>query len=127
MFRKVTPTVVRHLRRGATIGRRAAVTPATRYIASSSVFATTSPYLITEKRFKSTAAAVTYDEATAFTTPPFKKILAANRGEIATRINRAAAELGVLTAGIYSYEGENLLYVIMVVVSMCQCLSFEDP
>jgi hypothetical protein len=127
MFRKVTPTVVRHLRRGATIGRRAAVTPATRYIASSSVFATTSPYLFTEKRFKSTAAAVTHDEAThAIIDPPFKKILAANRGEIATRINRAA-ELGVLTAGIYSYEGENLLYVIMVPVFMWQCLSFEDP
>lgn len=110
MFRKVTPTVVRHLRRGATIGRRFAMTPATRYIASSSVLATTSPYLFTEKRFKSTAAAVTHDEAThAITDPPFKKILAANRGEIATRINRAAAELGVQTAGIYSYEGENFV------------------
>lgn len=38
--------------------------------------------------------------------PPFTKILAANRGEIATRINRAASELGVQSAGIYSYEGE---------------------
>jgi hypothetical protein len=37
---------------------------------------------------------------------PFVKILAANRGEIATRINRAASELGVQSAGIYSYEGE---------------------
>jgi hypothetical protein len=37
--------------------------------------------------------------------PPFHKLLAANRGEIATRINRAAAELGILTAGIYSHEG----------------------
>mmetsp|Transcript_23557 Transcript_23557/g.36368 ORF Transcript_23557/g.36368 Transcript_23557/m.36368 type:complete len:1256 (+) Transcript_23557:126-3893(+) len=35
---------------------------------------------------------------------PFKKILAANRGEIATRIMRGAAELGVKTAGIYSHE-----------------------
>eukprot|EP00545_Synedropsis_sp_CCMP1620_P013193 CAMPEP_0119020050 /NCGR_PEP_ID=MMETSP1176-20130426/23218_1 /TAXON_ID=265551 /ORGANISM="Synedropsis recta cf, Strain CCMP1620" /LENGTH=1171 /DNA_ID=CAMNT_0006974411 /DNA_START=220 /DNA_END=3735 /DNA_ORIENTATION=+ len=35
---------------------------------------------------------------------PFKKIMAANRGEIATRINRAASELGVSSAGIYSYE-----------------------
>ena len=37
---------------------------------------------------------------------PFTKLLAANRGEIATRICRAAAELGVQTAGIYSHEGE---------------------
>jgi hypothetical protein len=37
--------------------------------------------------------------------PPFQKILAANRGEIATRINRAASELGIQSAGIYSYEG----------------------
>lgn len=37
---------------------------------------------------------------------PFKKLLSANRGEIATRINRAAAELGIQTAGIYSHEGK---------------------
>lgn len=37
--------------------------------------------------------------------PPFTKLLAANRGEIATRINRAASELGIATAGIYSHEG----------------------
>ena len=40
---------------------------------------------------------------------PFTKLLAANRGEIATRICRAAAELGIQTAGIYSHEGELLL------------------
>jgi len=36
--------------------------------------------------------------------PPFKKVLAANRGEIATRIMRACSELGVASAGIYSHE-----------------------
>lgn len=36
---------------------------------------------------------------------PFAKLLSANRGEIATRINRAASELGISTAGIYSHEG----------------------
>lgn len=36
--------------------------------------------------------------------PPFKKLLAANRGEIATRIVRAASELGIVTAGIYAHE-----------------------
>ena len=48
------------------------------------------------ERFKSTAADNT----------PFTKIMAANRGEIATRINRAASELGIQSAGIYSFEGE---------------------
>jgi hypothetical protein len=37
---------------------------------------------------------------------PFTKLLAANRGEIATRITRAASELGIPTAGIYSHEGD---------------------
>ena len=37
--------------------------------------------------------------------PPFKKLLAANRGEIATRISRGASELGIQTCGIYSHEG----------------------
>ncbi|CAB9516740.1 Pyruvate carboxylase [Seminavis robusta] len=35
---------------------------------------------------------------------PFQKLMAANRGEIATRIVRAASELGIKTAGIYAYE-----------------------
>lgn len=37
-------------------------------------------------------------------TPPFKKLMAGNRGEIATRICRGAAELGIQTVGIYSHE-----------------------
>jgi hypothetical protein len=36
---------------------------------------------------------------------PFKKLMTANRGEIAIRISRAASELGVSTVGIYSLEG----------------------
>lgn len=36
--------------------------------------------------------------------PPFKKVLAANRGEIAVRIMRACNELGIKSAGIYSHE-----------------------
>ena len=35
---------------------------------------------------------------------PFKKILAANRGEIAVRICRAASELNLSTVTIYAYE-----------------------
>lgn len=37
--------------------------------------------------------------------PPFTKLMAANRGEIATRISRGASELGINTVGIYSHEG----------------------
>lgn len=36
--------------------------------------------------------------------PPFKKIMAANRGEIAVRIMRAGTELGMKTVGIFSRE-----------------------
>lgn len=40
------------------------------------------------------------------TSPPFQKLMAANRGEIATRIFRAATELGIpTTVGIYSHPG----------------------
>ena len=42
--------------------------------------------------------------------PPFKKILIANRGEIALRILRAATELKIRTVAIYSYEDRFALY-----------------
>jgi pyruvate carboxylase len=45
--------------------------------------------------------------------PPFKKLMAANRGEIATRISRGASELGIQTVGIYSHEGEPVFYYSM--------------
>ncbi len=48
--------------------------------------------------------------------PPFKKLLAANRGEIATRINRGAAELGVQTVGIYSHEGGLLNFECLILL-----------
>ena len=38
---------------------------------------------------------------------PFTKIMAANRGEIAVRIDRAATELNLKTASIYAYEDRN--------------------
>ncbi len=34
--------------------------------------------------------------------PPFRRILIANRGEIAIRVMRAASELGIATVAIYS-------------------------
>jgi len=43
-----------------------------------------------------------------FPNRPFTKLMAANRGEIATRIMRAGTELGCNTVGIYSNEGKRL-------------------
>ena len=40
----------------------------------------------------------------------FKKILVANRGEIAIRIFRACAELGIKSVGIYSKEDKYSLF-----------------
>ena len=42
--------------------------------------------------------------------PPFKKLLVANRGEIAIRILRAATELGIRTVAIYTHEDRFALY-----------------
>lgn len=103
MFRKATPTVVRHLRRGAVASSRLGATQQRIALASSSSVLSNGSAPFTT-RFKSSVAVE--DEVCVPTEqPPFKKILAANRGEIATRINRAGAELGAITAGIYSYEG----------------------
>ena len=51
--------------------------------------------------------------------PPFKKIMAANRGEIATRIMRAGSELSIPTVGIYSHEGALFKLCVVVVFSRC--------
>ena len=51
--------------------------------------------------------------------PPFKKILIANRGEIALRIIRACHELGIKTVAIHSTADVNSLHVKIANESVC--------
>ncbi|NMC63368.1 MAG: acetyl-CoA carboxylase biotin carboxylase subunit [SAR324 cluster bacterium] len=51
--------------------------------------------------------------------PPFKKILIANRGEIALRIVRACHELGIKTVAVHSKADEDALHVKLASESVC--------
>lgn len=63
--------------------------------------------MVADNDFSTAASVVTEAPGGLFEDRPFKKIMAANRGEIATRIMRACAELGVPSVGIYSHEGKS--------------------
>ena len=49
----------------------------------------------------------------------FKRILVANRGEIALRIIRACQELGIETVAVYSEADRDALYLRQATESIC--------
>ena len=49
----------------------------------------------------------------------FKKVLIANRGEIALRVHRACKEMGISTVAIHSEADENAMHVRLADESVC--------
>jgi len=107
MFR----TLVRRSATRALQRSRSARSAASRSVASSSALADTllknhgpAASIGSVATFRTSSPRWTSSKVADAQKPPFEKLMAANRGEIATRIVRAASELGIKTTGIYAYE-----------------------
>lgn len=110
MFRNAVKVATRVGARQARRTRKAPVAKNVRVLSSTASWST-STVSAQQKRglaTSSSSATASAPKAVNVQQPPFKKLMAANRGEIATRISRGATELGIQTVGIYSYEGESL-------------------
>src|ERR1700759_3275610 len=51
--------------------------------------------------------------------PPFRKVLIANRGEVAVRVIRACHELGIRTVAVHSTADASALHVKLAHESVC--------
>jgi Biotin carboxylase, N-terminal domain len=57
----------------------------------------------------------------------FRKVLVANRGEIAIRAFRAAFELGAATVAVYPYEDRNSVHRLGRIPRRRPCQSSGEP
>jgi hypothetical protein len=112
IFRKVALQAVRRQTRRAITARPRKLAVGARALSTTSSWATSS-FFNDQRRLYSSHVGTNHpsmkpSKSVTVSEAPFKKLMSANRGEIATRINRGAAELGIQTVGIYSHEGTSL-------------------
>ena len=111
MFRNIARQAARHQVRRTAARPRSSLSKSARVLASTTVPWASSPSATVEQRrdksynVGSNNQSMNISPSVSVAKAPFKKLMAANRGEIATRISRGAAELGVQSVAIYSHEG----------------------
>lgn len=109
MFRNIARQAARHQVR-RTARPRSGLAKSSRVLASTTVPWVSSSATVEQRRAKSynvgsNNPSMNVSPSVSVAKAPFLKLLAANRGEIATRILRGGAELGIQSVAIYSHEG----------------------